>query len=147
QGGMLRTQVVVTGLVIPGAEPKLFEDAPLTLDTTVNMADPKRPVDLKATQRLFALTAHATTADGLVAQLTLRLPDITPFAALGGEKIRGDATIKAQLTHDAKSTHVSADADANIDGEKESWAGLVRGGNTRLQLAGAITDEKFTIDR
>ncbi len=81
---MLTAQAIVSGLVIPGSQPKIFQDAPLTLDATVNMADPKRPVDLKASQRLFALTAHATTIDELAAQLTLRLPDITPFAALGG---------------------------------------------------------------
>jgi translocation and assembly module TamB len=146
-GGMLTTRAVLTGLVIPGSQPKLFQDSPLTLDASVNMSDPKRPAELKATHRLFALQGHATTADELAAQLDLRLPDVTPFAALGGQKVHGTATIKAQITHDTKSTHVTADADANIDGGKESWAGLVRGGNTRLQLAGAMTAEKFSIDK
>jgi translocation and assembly module TamB len=146
-GGMLTTRAVLTGLVIPGPQPKLFQDAPLTLDASVNMTDPKRPVELKATHRLFALQGHATTADELAAQLDLRLPDVTPFAALGGQKVRGTATVKAQITHDTKSTHLTADADANIDGGKESWAGLVRGGNTRLQLTGAMTADKFSIDK
>ena len=146
-GGMLTTRAVLTGLVIPGPQPKLFQDAPLTLDATVDLADPKRPVNLKATHRLFALQGHATTADELAAQLDLRLPDVAPFAALGGQKVRGTATLKANITHNTKSTQLTADADANIDGGKESWAGLVRGGNTRLQVAGAMTDEKFTIDK
>lgn len=146
-GGMLTTRATLTGLVIPGSQPKLFQDAPLTVDVSVNMTDPKRPVELKATHRLFALVAHGTTAEELTARLDLRLPDVGPFAALGGQKIRGDATIEAKLTHDTKSIHLSADADANIDGGKESWAGLVRGARTRLQVAGAMTDRKFTIDR
>ena len=146
-GGMLTTRATLTGLVIPGSEPKLFQDSPLTLDASVNMSDPKRPVELKATHRLFALQGHATTADELAAQLDLRLPDVTPFAALGGQKVRGTATVKAQITHDTKSTHLTADADANIDGGKESWAGLVRGGNTRLQITGAMTADKFSIDK
>ena len=146
-GGMLTTRATLTGLVIPGSQPKLFQDSPLTLDASVNMSDPKRPVELKATHRLFALQGHATTADELAAQLDLRLPDVTPFAALGGQKVRGTATVKAQITHDTKSTHLTADADANIDGGKESWAGLVRGGNTRLQLTGAMTADKFSIDK
>jgi translocation and assembly module TamB len=146
-GGMLTTRATLTGLVIPGSQPKLFQDSPLTLDGSVNMSDPKRPVELKATHRLFALQGHATTADEIAAQLDLRLPDVTPFAALGGQKVRGTATVKAQITHDTKSTHLTADADANIDGGKESWAGLVRGGNTRLQLTGAMTADKFSIDK
>jgi translocation and assembly module TamB len=146
-GGMLTTRATVTGLVIPGSQPKLFQDSPLKLDAAVNLSDPKRPVELKATHRLFALQGHATTADELAAQLDLRLPDVTPFAALGGQKVRGTANVKAQITHDTKSTHLTADADANIDGGKESWAGLVRGGNTRLQITGAMTADKFAIDK
>ena len=145
--GMLTTRAVIAGLVIPGSEPKLFQDSPLSLEGSVNLTDPKRPVELKATHRLFALSGHATTADPLTAQLDLRLPDVAPFAALGGQKVKGDANIKAQIVHDTKSTRVTADANGNIDGGTASWAGLVRGGNTRLQLAGAMTDEKFTIDK
>jgi translocation and assembly module TamB len=147
KGGMLTARAVVAGLVIPGPQPKLFQDTPLSLDATVDLSDPKRPVELKATHRLFALQGHATTADPLAAQLDLRLPDVAPFAALGGQKVKGDANIKAQITHDTKSTRVTAEANGNIDGGTASWAGLVRGGNTRLQFAGAMTDEKFTIDR
>jgi translocation and assembly module TamB len=147
KGGMLTARAVIAGLVIPGPQPKLFQDAPLDLEASVNLADPKRPVELKATHRLFALQGHATTADPLSAQFDLRLPDVAPFAALGDQKVQGDATIKAQITHDTKSTHVTADANGNIDGGTASWAGLVRGGNTRLQVTGAMTDEKFTIDR
>ena len=145
--GRLTTRAVIAGLVIPGSEPKLFQDSPLSLEGSVDLTDPKRPVELKATHRLFALSGHATTADPLTAQLELRLPDIAPFAALGGQKVKGDANIKAQIVHDTKSTRVTADANGNIDGGAASWAGLVRGGNTRLQLAGAMTDEKFTIDK
>ena len=146
-GGMLTTRATLTGLVIPGSQPKLFQDSPLTLDASVNMSDPQRPVELKANHRLFALAGHATTADPQTAHLELHLPDITPFAAFADQKVRGDATLKAQLTHDSKSTQLTADMTANIDGGTESWAGLVRGGQTRLQLAGAVTDAKFTIDR
>jgi translocation and assembly module TamB len=146
-GGGLTTHAVLTGLVIPGPQPTLFKDAPLILEASVNLSDPKRPVELKATHRLFALQAHALTADEESAQIDLRLPDVAPLAALGGQKVRGDATIKAQLTHDDKSTHITTDANANIDGGAASWAALLRGGDTRLEVSGAITDEKMTIDR
>ena len=146
-GGMLTARATLTGLVIPGSQPKLFEDVPLTLDAAMNLSDPQRPLELKANHHLFALTAHATTADPQTARLELHLPDVTPFAAFADQKVHGDATLNAQIKHDSKSTQLTADTTANIDAGTASWAGLVRGGETRLQLAGAVTDKKFRIDR
>jgi translocation and assembly module TamB len=147
KGELLTAHAILDGLVIPGPQPTLFRDAPLTMDASVNLSDPKRPVELKAAHRLFALQAHAVTADDQSAQIDLHLPDLAPLAALGGQQVRGDATIKAQLTHDARSTHITADTNANVDGGVASWAALLRGGHTRLEVSGAVTDEKMTIDR
>jgi translocation and assembly module TamB len=146
-GGSLTAHATLSGLVIPGSQPNLFHDTPISLDAKADLQDPKRPVQIQASHKLFALQAHATTADEQAVQLDLRLPDLTPFAAFAGQKIRGDATLKAQINHDSNSTRLAANADANIDGGKESWAGLVRGSATRLEVAGAITDRKFTIDQ
>jgi len=146
-GGSLKARAELSGLVIPGPQPQLFEDAPLTLDAAAKLGDPKRPVTITASHRLFTLQAHAVTAGDLSAQLELRLPDIAPFAALGGQKVQGDATIKARVARDAKATHLTADANANIDGGAAAWAGLVRGTNTRLQLAGALSDATITVDK
>ncbi len=146
-GGSLKARAVLSGLVIPGPQPKLFEDAPLTLDAAAKLNDPKRPVALTATHRLFTLQAHAVTAGDPSAQLELRLPDIAPFAALGGQNVKGDATIKARISHDTKATRITADANANINAGAAAWAGLVSGTNTRLQLAGALSDDTITIDK
>jgi translocation and assembly module TamB len=154
--GLMTLRADVDGLVIPGPKPDLFQDSRLALDANIQLNDPKRPLLLTANHRLFALKGNAVTAGKLSAQLDLRLPDIAPFAALGGQKIRGDADIKAQIKHTdgstgllatPASTSLTADATANIDGGKEAWAGLVRGGTTRLQLAAALTDEQISIDR
>jgi translocation and assembly module TamB len=145
--GLLKARAVLTGLVIPGPQPKLFEDAPLSLDATAHLSDPKRPVDLTAVHKLFALQAHAITAGNLSAQLDLRLPDVAPFAAFADQKVEGSATLKAHVTHDAKATHLTADVNANLDGGAAAWAGLVRGSETRLQLAGALTDTKINVDK
>src|SRR5581483_9534471 len=79
--GMLTARATLTGLVIPGSQPKLFQDSPLTLDASASLSDPKRPVELQANHHLFALTGHATLADPQTARLELHLPDVTPFAA------------------------------------------------------------------
>jgi translocation and assembly module TamB len=145
--GMLTAKAVAEGLTLPGPQPKLFQDAPLRVDASVRLNDAKRPLELSATHRLFALKANVVTAGQQSAQLDLRLPDVAPFAAIGGQKVRGDVNIKAQITHDGKSTHLTADANANIDGGVEAWAGLVRGGSTRLQVTGELTDQRINIER
>jgi translocation and assembly module TamB len=147
KAGLLTARAVLAGLVIPGPQPKLLQDAPLTLDATAQLNDPKRPVQLTATHKLFALQAHAVTLGEQSAQIDLRLPDVTPFAALGGQKVKGTATLKAHVVRDTQSTQLTADVNANIDAGAAAWAGLLRGGETRLQLAGALTDTKINIER
>jgi len=153
--GLMTLRADVDGLVIPGPQPGLFQDSRLALDANIHLNDPKRPLKLTANHRLLALKANAITAGELSAQLDLRLPDVAPFAAFGGQKVRGDADIKAQIKHTAassgllghaQSTSLTADATANIDAGKEVWAGLVRGGATRLQVAGVLTDKQISID-
>jgi translocation and assembly module TamB len=146
-GGMLTARAVVDGLTIPGPQPKLLQDAPLTIDASMHLNADTRPLELEATHRLFALRAHAVTAGKQSAQIDLRLPNLTPLAAIGGEVVRGDATIKAQLTRNSGTTGLTADVDAGIDGGTAIWAGVLRGGRSRLQLAAALSDQNLTIDR
>ena len=146
-GGLLTVRATVDGLMIPGPQPRLFQDAPLQLQATAHLSDADRPLDMTATHRLFTLQAHAITAGKQSAQLDLRLPDVAPFAALGGQKVRGSATINAHIARDSASTRLTADANATIDGGTAAWAGLLRGGNTRLQLAATLTDQKIAIER
>ena len=147
KAGLMTLRAGIDGLVIPGPQPTLFQDSRLSLDASILLDDPKRPVQLTANHRLFALKANAITAGEQSAQLDLRLPDVAPFAALGGQKIRGDAEIKAHVKYSESSTNLVADATANIDGGAAPWAGLVRGGSTRLQIAGELTDKQITVER
>jgi translocation and assembly module TamB len=145
--GRLTVRSTIEGLQIPGPQPAIFQDSPLTLDALVRLNDEKRPVEISATHRLFTLKANAITAGRQSVRLDLRVPDVAPFAALGGQTVRGDATVKAEVTHDAVSTGLIAEANASIDGGTAAWAGLLRGGNTRLQVVGALTDKKISIER
>jgi translocation and assembly module TamB len=148
RSGLMTLHAGIDGLVIPGPQPTLLQDSRLALDASIHLDDPKRPLQLAANHRLFVLKATAITAGERSAQLDLRLPDVAPFAALGGQKIRGDADVKAQIEYSKSSTtNLVADATANIDGGDAVWAGLVRGGSTRLQIAGELTDKQINIER
>ena len=154
--GLMTLRAGVDGLVIPGPQPRLLQESRLTLDANIRLNDPKRPLELSANHRLFELKANAVTAGEQSAQLDLRLQDVAPFAAIGGQNIRGSAEIKAQVKHTGattgllgteESTNLTADVTANIDGGTAAWAGLVRGSATRLQLAGVLTDKQISINR
>jgi translocation and assembly module TamB len=147
KAGLMTLRALVDGLLIPGPQPTLLQDSRLSLNAAVQLNDAKRPLELTATHRLFTLKANAITAGEQSAQLELHLLDIAPFAALGGQKAQGDADIKAHVKRDATSTSLTADVNANIDGGTAVWAGTVRGGPARLQLAAELTDKKITIER
>jgi translocation and assembly module TamB len=145
--GLVSLRALIDGLLIPGPQPTLFQDSQLSLSAALQLNDAKRPLELRATHRLFTLKANAITAGMQSVQLDLHLPDVTPFAALGGQKVSGDADIKAHVRRDASSISLTADADANIDGGTAVWAGTVRGSPARLQLTAELTDKRVTIQR
>jgi len=147
KAGLMTLRAAIDGLQIPGPQPTLLQDSTLSLNAAVQLNDAKRPLEIRATHRLFTLKANAITAGEQSAQLDLHLPDVAPFAALGGQKVRGDADLKAQVKHDGTSTNLTADVNANIDGGAAAWAGTVRGGPARLQLTAELTDKKISIDR
>src|SRR5882672_11296824 len=147
--GTAALHTLVVGLRIPGPQSKLLQDSPLKIDASMRLDDAARPLDLQASHRLFSL--HATTeltpaaADERSATLELRLPDLTPLAALGGQIVRGSALVKAELRLDPAATHLTLDASAALRVGTEIWSGAV-GDSAALQLSGALTDRAITLE-
>ncbi len=145
--GRAALRATADGVLIPGPQPALLQDSTLTVTASMRLDDPKRPLELNAAHKLFALKGTAVTAGERSAQLDLRLLDVGPLAALGRQRISGDADIKAQVKQTASTTSLSANIDANVDGGAAAWAELLRGAPARLQVAGEVTDGKITVDR
>ena len=146
--GIAELQALLGGLLIPGAAPRLLQDSPVTLKASLTLDQATRPLVVTATHRLFALTGSAETAatqGQRSATLELKLPDLTPLAALGGQRVRGSARVIARLKNDGKTTAVVVDANAALGPGSEIWSGPV-GDRAGLQLSGTVTDEAMTID-
>src|SRR6266478_6029890 len=147
--GTAALHALVGGLRIPGPQPKLLQDSPVKIDASMRLDDAARPLDLLASHRLFSL--HATTeltpaaADKRSAALELRLPDLAPLAALGGQIVRGSALVKAELRLDPAATHLTLDASAALRVGTEIWSGAV-GDSAALQLSGTLTDRAITLE-
>ncbi len=137
------------GLRLPGPEPRLLQDSPVTMDASIHLDQPERPLDLTAAHRLFSLNAHAETravkAGRRSATVELRLPDLAPLAALGGQQVRGSAILKAGLQSDDATMRLVLDASAALIGGTERWSAAV-GNRPTLQLSGGLTDKAVTLE-
>jgi translocation and assembly module TamB len=146
--GSAALHAVITGLRIPGPRPQLLEDSPITVDAAMRLDAATRPLDLRASHRLFSLQASAPTvaaAGKRSAAVELRLPNLTELAALAGQNVTGSALLKARLQEDGSATHVILDASAALRPGTEIWSGVV-GDRATLQLSGALTDRAITLE-
>jgi translocation and assembly module TamB len=149
QSGSAALHAVIGGLRIPGPQPQLLQNSPLTVDASMRLNEAARPIELSASHRLFSLRGSADTApaipDKRVAALELRLPNLGELAALGGQNLRGDALVKAQLRNDGDTTHIAIDANAALAAGKEIWSAAV-GDRATLQLSAILTERRITLE-
>ncbi len=145
-GGELKVNAQAGGLRIPGSQPRMFEQDPVLLEAKLQMNDPTLPLQMTASHRLFLLRARAKVASPQSVSFDLRLPNVSPFAALADQDVRGDASINAQINRGDKEVRIRLDGRLGLAGGTASWLDLL-GEKMDLQLAGAISDEKFSIDR
>jgi translocation and assembly module TamB len=147
--GAAALHALVGGLQLPGPQARLLRDSPLTIDASLRLDQAARPLDLTASHRLFSL--HAVTeltpaaAAKRSATLELRLPNVTPLAALVNQNVRGSALLKAQLSVEAEVWHVALNATAALGAGTEVWSGAV-GDRPALQLSGALTERAIVLE-
>ncbi|HEY6924963.1 MAG TPA: translocation/assembly module TamB domain-containing protein, partial [Steroidobacteraceae bacterium] len=144
--GLINLQAGIDGLQIPGPAPQLLQDSRLTLEGSIHLDDPRRPLQLTANHQLFALDAKANTAGHRSGDLTLQLPDLEPFSAFAGTKLRGDAQLTAHVDYTSMLTKLSANLESHLDGGAAAWAGLVRGGPTQLQTVAELSDQQIVVE-
>jgi translocation and assembly module TamB len=146
--GSAALHAVIGGLQIPGPRPQLLQDSPVTLDASMKLDAPTRPLELRASHRLFSLQAAGATAASAgkrSATVELRLPALGELAALAGQNVAGSALIKAQLREDGAATHAVLDASAALRPGTEIWSGVV-GDRATLQLSGIMTERAITLE-
>ncbi len=144
--GGIAVHGVVDGLQIPGPQPQLLAADPVSIDASLRMDQAARPLALTATHRLFSLRAQAVTAGQQSAALDLRLPSLAPFAALAGQRLHGDAAIKAQLVRRRTDVSLKMDASVALPGDEPAWATPL-GDRVALQLSGAVSGEAVSIEQ
>jgi translocation and assembly module TamB len=145
-GGDIALKAVVQGLRIPGPQPALLEKDPLKVDASMRIRDPTRPLTVTASHRLFSLNANAVTTGRQNAAFVLKLPSIAPFAALAGETLNGDATVKGRIERRESDIGLNVDADTTLAAGGPSWTAMI-GNRVALGISGAFSDTTFTVER
>jgi len=146
--GKFAVRAVVTGLEVPGPQPRLFASDPVRLDATLKLNDKTHPLELTATHPLFNLRGSAETETGKAgrqrAAVELSLPDLAPFAAFAAQDVRGNATINAKLKRGDGDTTLTLDGAIGLTGGAAVWIGAL-GPRVALQLSGSLSDESITL--
>ena len=147
--GTAALHVLAGGLRIPGPQPQLLQDSPVKIDASMRLDEAARPLDVLASHRLFSLHASTdmtpTAAGKRSAALVLRLPDLTPLAALGGQNVAGSALIKGDLRLEPAATHLTLDAKTALRVGTEVWSEAV-GDSPTVQLSGALTGGTIAVE-
>jgi translocation and assembly module TamB len=147
--GNVAAHALVSGLEIPGPQPRFLTGAPLKIDAAVHLKEALRPLELTATHPLFSLRANAQTLpdkDGK-ALLTaeLKLPNMASFEVFTGQDVTGSAVLNARLTHRPGEDSLTSDATLLLTGGKAGWIDFV-GPRVALQVAGTLSPENLRID-
>jgi translocation and assembly module TamB len=147
-GGKLAVRAVVTGLELPGPQPRLLAGDPVKLDASVQLNEKSLPIELTALHPLFSLHAHAETeagnAGGQHAVVELRLPDLAPLGAFAAQDVQGNAVINAKLQRGKGDSTLTLDAGVGLTGGTAVWVGAL-GPRVALQLSASLSDEMIKL--
>jgi translocation and assembly module TamB len=132
------------GLQIPGPRPALLANDPIDLSAAMKLDQASRPLDLRASHRLFVLTGQWLTAGKQSASLDLRLTDLAPFAALLGQDVGGTAGIHGQVEYAAARASVSLNASADFLSATAGWPDML-GRHASAQLTGTLDADAITL--
>jgi translocation and assembly module TamB len=147
--GNASLHALIGGLRIAGLRPQLLADSPLNVDASMRLDREKWPLDLSASHRLFAL--HAVTEAAAddhgkrSAAVEVKLPDLTPIAALAGQRASGNAVIKGEVSADPSGIRLNLGAGAVIRPGTEFWSGVV-GDKLALQVSGVVAGDTVTVE-
>ncbi|WP_408742339.1 translocation/assembly module TamB domain-containing protein [Acetobacter musti] len=123
---LLHLHATASGLRIPGGNPTLLASAPLLLDVTYAPNDSTRRATLSVSHPLLELDADAATKPSVKGNAKLTLPDLAPFAAMGGQKLGGHTALTAAFALPDKSdpAHPGDTTTLSLNGDIAALTGL-----------------------
>jgi translocation and assembly module TamB len=132
-------------LPVPKAE-DLMAEAPLLLDATVRLDQPDRPVTFDLRHPRLTARGDATTGNAIGARVALEIPDLRPFAAVGGIDLEGRTSLTFTAHQQGDTTSATMQGTLGITGGMAPVPALI-GTSTRLDLAASMHGQDVTVSR
>ncbi len=142
--GAVALRAILDGLRLPGPQAGLLGAAPLLFQAQMRLDRPDRPVAFALAHPLLRMAGTAETGGALSVQAALTLPDLAPFAAIGGVDLHGHTALTLRAaTADSVTT-------ATIDGNLAVLSGpapapALLGPDTTYHVAAKLDGQIFDL--
>ncbi len=144
-GQILRVHATARRIRLPGPHPQLLRGSPLRLVATLQLHAARRPLQLTATDRLFDLRARLLTAGARSAAFDLRLPRLSPLAALYHQRLHGTVRLVGTIAQHGSLTRLAVRGAGRIRGT--GVAARLLGARSRLRLQASLTPTRVRVRR
>jgi len=144
--GQVGLDAELAGLRLPGPQPGLLEAAVLSLQADAQLDANDRPVRFKLKHPLLSAEGKALTAGEARLDVALGLPDLRPFAAMGGLDTQGKTTLNLRVAQQAGATRLDLDGVLAVTGGAAPWPGLL-GNAAKLGVAAVLRGGDVTLSR
>ena len=134
------------GLRIPGPQPGLLEAAPLLLQADARLDQAERPVTFSLSHPLLSVRGTAQTGGAIAAQAHVTLPDLAPFAAIGGIDLQGGTAFDVKAATAAGGSDVAVDGTLGLTGGLAPAPALI-GKQARFGVTAALHGADASLSR
>ena len=132
------------GLRLPGSEPDIFAQAPITARGTVELQTPARTFAISLSHPLLTVEAQGTAGDTRHTQANISVPRLAPFAERGDMDLDGRATLAATIDQVGDEFRIAATGAISAITGEGPLARLI-GGNARVQLNATVSGPDIAI--
>lgn len=143
--GALSLTATLAGIRLPGPHPELLQAAPLAIQADLRLDAPELPVKFALRHPLFGAEGQASLGGEPRGEISLKLPDLKPLAALGGQDVRGSAQVNLRAAQRSGTQQAEVDAKLLVTGGAAPWPGLV--GDARLGAAASLRGTDVNLER
>ncbi len=141
--GKTDLHATMDGLHVPGPAPDILANGPLTVDATVQLADARMPAHFAVTHTLFSIGGTADTTQG---KIRLTVPDLAPFAAIGGVDLKGHTALDIGAVRSRDTIDLTLTGGIGITGGMAPAPALI-GDAATIDLAASVHGEDVTLSR
>ncbi len=143
--GAVDLHATLAGLMIPSAKPDIFATAPLDLTVHADLDKPGIPVRFALKHPLVTADGTAQAGGDISTRIHTTIPDLAPFAAIGGVDLRGTADAVAALATHGQDTDITLDGTTDFTGGQAPVPTLL--GKTTFGVTARLTGQDIAISR